>query len=383
MKENRKNPLIPKSRPKMVKKNFSKQLYQPIFRAALPWLSSLLAIAAAFLVGAIFLGATGKNPAQAYGLLLSRGLGSWFGLTETLIKMAPLLLVSAGLLVALKAGVWNIGLDGQLLLGACMVGLVAPRLVGIGLPLWPMLVLCALVGCAGGMAWGVIPAWLKVRYGLNEIITTIMMNYVAIYLTSWLVKGPFRDPAVVAPQMPTIPLDFRLPSLPFTRIHVGLLVGLAAVGLVYLLFRQTTPGFALTVLGRSRPAARHAGLPVNRLMAAALLTSAALAGLAGANDVLGVKGLFQGEWNPMYGLTAFAVVFLARLNPLGVIPLAYFFAWLDFGGEMMARTAQIPAFFVPILEGLMLIFLALSAVAERKIALGFETRMAQPIEVSE
>lgn len=334
-------------------------------RSLKPLLSSTLAVVAAFLSGGIFLWLVGKDPVQAYGILFSRGIGSSFGLTETLIKMAPLLLVSAGLLVALKASVWNIGVDGQFLIGASLVGLVAPRLAGV-IPYFLMLSLCALVGVGGGIAWGVVPAALKVRYGLNEIITTIMMNYVAVYLTSWLVKGPFRDPSVVAPQMPLIPEAFRLPALPFTRIHLGLVVGLAAVLLVYLMFRYSTVGFALMVLGRSRKAALHAGMPVNRLVVMAMLASAGLAGLAGANDVLGVKGLFQGEWNPMYGLTGFALVFLARLNGLGVIPLAYFFALLDFGGEMMARTAQIPAFFVPMLEGLMLIFLAVGAYFERK-----------------
>jgi general nucleoside transport system permease protein len=330
-----------------------------------PLLSSILAIVAAFLVGAIFLGAVGKDPLRAYGVLVSRGMGSSFGLTETLIKMAPLLLVSAGLLIALKASVWNIGVDGQFLIGASVVGIVAPKLAGV-VPHFFMLTLCALVGFGGGLVWGIVPAMLKVRYGLNEIITTIMMNYVAIYMTSWLVKGPFKDPTVVAPQMPLIPPEFRLPSLPLTRIHLGLVVGLLVVLLVYLMFRHGTIGFALTVLGRSRKAAIHAGMPVNRLVVTALLVSAGLAGLAGANDVLGVKGLFQAEWNPLYGLTGFALVFLARLNGLWVIPLAYFFALLDFGGEMMARTAQIPAFYVPMLEGLMLIFLAISVYVERK-----------------
>jgi simple sugar transport system permease protein len=330
-----------------------------------PLLSSILAIVAAFLVGAIFLEAMGKDPLRAYGVLVNRGMGSSFGLTETLIKMAPLLLVSAGLLIALKASVWNIGVDGQFLIGASVVGIVAPKLAGV-VPYFFMLTLCALVGFGGGLVWGIVPAMLKVRYGLNEIITTIMMNYVAIYMTSWLVKGPFKDPTVVAPQMPLIPLEFRLPSLPLTRIHLGFVVGLLVVLLVYLMFRHGTIGFALTVLGRSRKAAIHAGMPVNRLVVIALLASAGLAGLAGANDVLGVKGLFQAEWNPMYGLTGFAVVFLARLNGLWIIPLAYFFALLDFGGEMMARTAQIPAFYVPMLEGLMLIFLAISVYVERK-----------------
>jgi simple sugar transport system permease protein len=334
-------------------------------RVLAPVLGSLFAVVAAFLVGAIFLWLVGKDPFLAYGLLISRGLGSSFGVTETLIKMVPLLLVSAGLLVALKAKVWNIGIDGQFLIGASLVGIVAPKLAGV-IPLVPLLLLCALVGFGGGLVWGVVPALLKVRYGLNEIITTIMMNYVAIYFTSWLVKGPFKDPTVVAPQMPLIPVEFRLPLLPLTRIHLGLVGGILAVLLIYWMFRYSTIGFALTVLGRSRKAALHAGMPVNRLIVMALLVSAGLAGLAGANDVLGVKGLFQGEWNPMYGLTGFALVFLARLNGLGIIPLAYFFALLDFGGEMMARTAQIPAFYVPMLEGLMLIFLAVSAYVERE-----------------
>ncbi|MBE7473006.1 MAG: ABC transporter permease [Anaerolineae bacterium] len=340
-------------------------------RLFVPVLSSILAVVAAFLCGALFLWLTGKDPGQAYTILVSRGLGSALGITETLIKMAPLLLVSAGLLIALKASVWNIGIDGQFLIGASLAGILAPRLAG-GVPLVGLLLICAGAAFIGGAVWGLAPAVLKVRYGLNEIITTIMMNYVAIYLTSWLVKGPFSDPAVVAPQMPTIPPEFRLPFLPFTRIHIGLLVGLLAVLLIYLMFRYGATGLALTILGRSRKAALHAGLPVNRLVALALLLSAGMAGLAGANDVLGVKGLFQGEWNPMYGLTAFALVFLARLNGLLVIPFAYFFAFLLFGGEVMARTARIPAYFVPLLEGLMLLFFAVSTYLERRYLRGLE-----------
>ena len=335
-------------------------------RTLVPFLFSLLAIVLAFLVGAIFLWLLGKEPLKAYSTLINRGLGTTLGITQTLINMAPLLIVSAGLLIALKASVWNIGIDGQFLVGAALVGIVAPMLAG-SMPLVPMLIISAVVGFAGGTLWGVVPAVLKVRYGLNEIITTIMMNFVAIFATSWLVKGPFKDPSVVAPQMPTIPQAFRLPDLPaFNRVHVGVLVGIVAVLLVYFMFRRGTFGFKLSVLGQSKRAAIHAGMRVNLLTVSALLLSAGMAGLAGANDVLGVKGLFQGEWNPQYGLTAFALVFLARLNGLLVIPFAFFFAFLLFGGEMMARTARIPAFYVPMLEGLILVFFAISMYFERK-----------------
>lgn len=338
------------------------------FRLAFtPLLGSVFAITAAFLLGAVFLELLGKDALKAYGILVSRALGSRFGLTETLIKMAPLLLVSAGLLIALKAGVWNIGIDGQFLVGASLTGIVAAKLAGTMSPA-PMLVISAAVGVVGGAAWGLVPALLKVRYGLNEIITTIMMNYVAIYLTSWLVKGPFKDPTVVPPQTAVIPKAFRLPPIPFTRIHVGLLVGLLAVLAVAFLFHYTVLGFKLWVLGQNRRAAIHAGLPVGRLTALALLLSAGFAGLAGANDVLGVKGLFQGEWNPGYGLTGFALVFLARLNSLWVIPFAAFFSFLLFGGEMMARSADIPAYFVEMLEGLALGFFAVAVYLERAFA---------------
>lgn len=335
-------------------------------RSFVPFLFSLGAVLAAFLVGGIFLWVLDKQPWQAYNILFSRGLGSSLGVTETLVKMAPLLIVSAGLLIALKASVWNIGIDGQFLVGASVVGIVAPALAG-RMSLLPMLLICAVAGFLGGALWGVIPALLKVKYGLNEIITTIMMNFVAVFVTSWLVKGPFNDPTVVAPQMAPIPAEFRLPAIPPSdRVHMGVIVGVVAVLLVYFMFRSGTIGFKLSVLGHSKKAAIHAGMQVNTLTVVALLLSAGLAGLAGANDVLSVKGLFQGEWNPQYGLTAFALVFLARLNGLLVIPFAYFFAFLLFGGEMMARTARIPAFYVPMLEGLMLIFFAVSVYFERR-----------------
>ncbi len=350
--------------------------------AARPLLSSAFAIAAAFVAGGIFLALRGKDPIAAYRLLFDRGLVSSFGVTETLIKTAPLLLVGAGLLIALKAGVWNIGVDGQFLVGACLTGVVAPRLIG-DVPLALMLLLAALVGFGGGLAWAVVPALLKVRYGLNEIITTIMMNYVAIYTTSWLVKGPFKDPNVVPPQTVLIPKEDRLPFIPSSRVHVGLLAGVVAVLLVAFLFRRTVLGFRLRTLGQSLKAAVHAGMPVGRLTVLALLLSGGFAGLAGANHVLGVRGLFQGEGNPEYGLSGFALVYLARLNPLWVFPFAYFFAFLGFGGELMARRAEIPTYYVPMLEGLMLVFFAVAVYLERLAARERHPRRAPVPETPE
>ena len=157
-----------------------------------PLLTSLAAILAAMVLGGIFLALRGKDPLAAYGMLVSRGLGTSYGLSEILSHMAPLLIVSAGLLIALRAGDWNIGNDGQLMVGALLAGVVAAALAGTA-PAPLMWVIAAVAGMAGGLLWALVPGILRVRWGLNEIITTLMMNYVALNVTSWLVKGPVKD----------------------------------------------------------------------------------------------------------------------------------------------------------------------------------------------
>jgi simple sugar transport system permease protein len=330
-----------------------------------PFLSSVAAVALAFLAGGIFLELRGKDAVGAYQILVQRGLGTSYGVDETLIKMAPLLIVSAGLLIALKAGIWNIGIDGQFLIGALFAGVIAPQLAGAA-PDPLMWLVAGVAGFIGGLLWAIVPAVLRVRWGLNEIITTLMMNYVAINITSWLVKGPAKDPDVVPPQTRLLAPTHRLPNIPGTNVHIGLLVGLGVVVLVAVLFRATTPGFMLTMLGRNGRAAIHAGMPVARLTLLALLLGGGFAGLAGANDVLGVKGLFQGNWNPAYGFTAFALVYLARLRAWWLIPFAYLFSLLALGGEMMSRPKDIPTYYVDMLEGLMLLFFAAVVYVERR-----------------
>jgi general nucleoside transport system permease protein len=334
-----------------------------------PFVSSLLAIGLAFLVGGIFLEARGKDAVQAYRILFERGLGNRDGLTETFKQMAPLLIVSGGLVISLRAGVWNIGIDGQFLIGALMAGVVGAALVG-DVPRSLMLLAGAVAGFAGGFVWAIVPAVLRVRWGLNEIITTLMMNYVAINVTSWLVKGPARDKAHVAAQTRQIPYQKWLPRIPGTEVHVGLIAGLVVVVLVAILFRSTVLGFMLNVLGRNPRAALHAGLPVGWLTALALMLSGGFAGLAGANDVLGIQGLFKGGWNPGYGFAGFALVYLARLNAVWLIPFAFFFSFLLIGGESMPRRADVPTYYIQMLEGLMLIFFAAVVYLERLYAPG-------------
>lgn len=329
-----------------------------------PVATSLVAVVLALIVGGIFLELRGKDAIEAHRILVERGLGDRDGLTETLKQAAPLLIVSGGLLISLRAGVWNIGIDGQFLVGALLAGVVGAALVN-DFPRGVMLLAGAAAGFVGGLLWAVVPALLRVRWGLNEIITTLMMNYVAINITSWLVKGPARDQTLVAPQTRQIPFQKWLPHIPGTEVHIGLIAGLVVVLLMAILVRSTVLGFMLTVLGRSPRAALHARLPVGRLTALALLVSGGCAGLAGANDVLGIQGLFKGNWNPGYGFTAFALVYLARLNALWLIPFTFFFSFLLIGGESMPRRADVPTYYIELLEGLMLLFFATVVFLER------------------
>ena len=291
-------------------------------------------------------------------------MGTSLGLIESIIKMALLLIVSAGLLACFSAGLWNIGIEGQFLIGAVLAGWAAPSLSAL-LPYPIYLISVASLGIAGGMAWVLIPAILKSRYDINEIITTLMMSWVSINLATWLVKGPMNDLSTVPAQTTLIPSDHRLPLIPFTRIHVGLIIGIVSLLGMHWVIRKTTLGYQFRVMLMNKKAAMHAGMCVSRLTVYGLLISGGLAGLAGAGDVLAVKGLFQGNWNPQYGMTAIPLVFLARLNGWAVIPLAFFFSFLALGGEFVARDLGVPIFFVHVLEGLTLLFFAASQYFEK------------------
>jgi general nucleoside transport system permease protein len=322
-----------------------------------PATSSLLAIIGAAVVGAVLLLLTGHDPLEVYRTIVEQGLLDGDGLTASLQGMAPLLIVASGLLVCLRAGVWNIGIDGQVAIGAAACGVAAGELAG-STPRALLLVAGIILGGTAGALWTVTPAVLLTRYGLNEIITTVMMNYLAFNLVSWLVKGPFGDPGIVTPQTLPVPVGDRLPDIPGTDVHFGLVIGLIAVGAAWFLFRSTVPGTMLDVLGRNRRAARHAGFPVNRLIVRAFLVSGTMAGLAGAVDILGVFGSFRASYSPGYGFIAFALVYLARLRALPTPLFALLLSALLVGGQSMSRRADVPAEFISVLEGLMLLFFA-------------------------
>ncbi len=335
------------------------------YNVVAPPLYSVLSILFALITGGIILFFIGMNPFIYFGQLFTQGMGSSLGIIESIIKMAPLLIVSAGLIACFSAGLWNIGVEGQFLIGAMLVGWAGPALAA-NLPYPAYIFMAALLAILGGMAWALLPALLKARYDINEIITTLMMSWVAANLVTWLVKGPINDLSTVPAQTILIPMEHRMAMIPFTRIHMGLIIGIVTLLGMHWVIRRTTLGYQFRVMLANKQAALHAGMNVARITIWSLLISGGFAGLAGMSDVLAIKGLFQGGWNPHYGMTAIPLVFLARMNGWAVIPLAFFFSFLGVGGEFVARDLGVPVFFVHILEGLTLLFFAASEYFEKR-----------------
>ena len=283
----------------------------------------IVPVVLALVVGGLILLVLGKDPLAYYAYTTQRSLLRWGGAQETLTRMAPLLLIGAGLIVAFRAGIWNLGGDGQFLLAAVASAALAPLLIGV-LPRGPTLVICMLAGTLVGALWSLVPAILKAYHGINEIITTLMMSFLGTSLANVLIKLALRDPGTTVPQTRGLPVDERLPRLFDTTIHCGLLIAVVAMVLVHLLMTRSAFGLRLQVLGANRAAAVHAGLKVERLTLAAFALSAGLIGLGGAVEVLGVWGSVRADWNPAFGLLVVPVVFLARFNGYAVIALTLF-----------------------------------------------------------
>lgn len=318
----------------------------------------LVPILLALAVGGAVLLILGKNPLTYYGYVVQRGLFSWGGFQETLTRMAPLLLIAAGLIVAFRAGIWNLGGDGQYLLAAVVTAALAPALIEI-LPRGLTLVVCMIVSALVAAAWSLIPALLKARYGINEIITSLMMSFLGTSFANVLVKLFFRDPTTTVPQTRSLDVADRLPRIFGTNVHAGILIALAVVILVHVMMTRTAFGLRLQVVGANPAAAIHAGLKVGWLTVATFAVSAGLIGLAGSVEILGVWGTVRADWNPAYGLLVVPLVFLARFNGLAVIGFALFFSVLMIGGESASRRIGVPQDFVLMLVGLLLVFLAL------------------------
>jgi simple sugar transport system permease protein len=316
-------------------------------------LAPLLAILAALAVCTAFVALSGQSPLEAGTALVKGAAGSKFRLAESLAKTIPLVLTGLGVTVAFRAGFFNIGAEGQFLMGALFATAIATRGGAFS-----KVTFVLLAGILAGGAWALVAGWLKLKRGAPEIISTIMLNYIALQCIAFAVQGPLQETTGGQPQSDVLPKAAQLPTLiEDTNLHIGLFIALlCAVALWWLLF-HTERGFLMRASGENPIAASVAGIPVGKNALLAIALSGALCGLGGAMEIAGAtRQLGQGGFG--YGYTAIAVALLGRLHPLAILPAALFFGMLSAGGGAMERSAGVPAVTVSIVTGVVIFVVA-------------------------
>lgn len=324
-------------------------------------LSPFIAFALTVIAGAILFAALGKNPLAALYTYFIDPVTQVWQLHELAIKAAPLILIAVGLAVCYRANVWNIGAEGQFVIGAVagsILPVMFPEAVG-----WWVLPAMLLMGMAGGAAYASIPAFLKTRFNTNEILTSLMLVYVAQLFLDWLVRGWWRDPqAYNFPQSVQFNASAVLPEFaPMSgRANWGFIFAVVAAVLVWLMLSKMLKGFEIRVLGSSPRAGRFAGFQHSRMVFFAFLLSGALAGLAGISEVSGAIGQLQPSISPGYGFTAIIVAFLGRLNPLGIVAAGLVLALTYLGGEAAQTALGISDKVARVFQGMLLFFVLAS-----------------------
>lgn len=353
-----------------MKKTTSKLTFDQIIDAILPVFASL----AAFAIGAIMLLILGANPIQAYAALFQGAFGSGNAIAETTVKAVPLLLVGLGICIAFRANVINIGGEGQMIVGA-----LSATIIGLTFTSWPgwiVILIALIVGFLGGAVWGAIPGLLKAYFRVNEILSTVMMNAIAVQLMNFLLRGPMIDPSQASlaskiPQTARLLPAFHLPRLVPTRLHLGVLIGVALAVVVYILLFHTTLGYRIRAVGHNPDAARYGGIRVRRQVVIALLLSGAFAGLAGAIQVYGLnyRMITDGSASGFTGSAGFNGIVAAlfgQLHPLGTIPASFIFGAMLVGANSLQRAMQVPSAFITALNGLVVVFVVSSEIWRRR-----------------
>ncbi len=319
----------------------------------------VIAILFAFIVGAAVLYVTGYSPVDAYTAMTRGAFGDIYSIGQTLMQATPIIFTSIAFLVSYKAGLFNIGAEGQFLMGA-----IASAVTGIYLEGLPWIIhapLALIAGMVAGGLWGLIPALLKTRFEAHEVITTMMLSYVAQFLTSYLVNYPFKAPGWVS-QTVRLPTSAELVRiLPPTQLSAGIYIAVALVIVVWFLFKRTILGYELRAIGLNPTAAENAGIRINRGVIISLVISGAIAGLGGAVEIMGVHKRFIDGFSPGYGWDGLAVALVGGLNPVGSMLASILFGALRSGGMVMARSTGVPLDINILLQGLVILFVAAPA----------------------
>jgi simple sugar transport system permease protein len=320
------------------------------FRVLIPLASILLT----FLLTSGFVLAYDANPLQAAYYFLIDPLSNPVRLIEVLVKTTPLLLTGIAVAFAFSGGYWNIGVEGQLYMGA-----TAATAIGLQMhntPAWLALPLVVVGGILAGMAWATLPALMKVRLKIDEVVTTLLLNYVAIFFVSAILNGPWRDPVSQWPQSPEIAAAAIFPRLiPRSRLHLGFILALLVVLGVWYLLSRTSFGLKMKAVGFNIEAARFSGIKVERTMLMVALISGGIAGLAGASEVAGIHFHLIDAISPGYGYTGIIIATLGALNPIGVSLAAVFIGLVDTGSQTVSRALGVPAYLGDVLQATLLL----------------------------
>lgn len=313
--------------------------------------ATIIAILTALVLGAIFIQINGVNPLEAYSKIFLRVICSSYGLSEALVKMIPLIFTGLAVAVALENKVWNIGAEGQYLMGAFFV--TAYVLNCPQLPLIINIPIIIIISIVGGAIWALIPALLKVKFAINEVITSLLMNYIALNIVDYFVYGPWIGPDHF-PKTKVFADNALLPQIGFGRLHSGLFMALFFVILIYIVFKYTPFGYKARLIGSSAKAGNYAGFKVNKMVFVIFLMSGALAGIAGMNDLCGLQHRLLNTFSAGYGYTGIIVAWLSKSNPFIICFFAFFLSVIITGAEIIQISMGLPASIGVILQGLLL-----------------------------
>ena len=324
--------------------------------ATMALLSPLLAISLTVFFGGVIFALLGLNPLRALYIYFIEPVTTWWSIQELIIKAAPLILIGVGLAICFEAKVWNIGAEGQLIMGALAGSMVPIFFTGWQSPL--TLVAMLVLGALGGALFGAIPAFLKTRFNANEILTSLMLVYVAGYLADWLIRGPWRDPeGFNFPKSVNFEGWQILPTIFGDRIHIGAILAVVAAVILAFVMSKTLKGFEIRIMGNAPRAGMFSGFSPKKTVWFTLLLSGGLAGLAGIVEVAGPAGHLQPAISPGYGFTAIIVAFLGRLNPIGVIFAGLMLALSYLGGEAAQIDLGVSARISQVFQGMLLFFI--------------------------
>ena len=342
------------------------------------YLTPVIAVALTIVFGGVMFLILGKNPVRAITIIFFTPLTDLFTISEMIVKATPLILIGIGLSFGFRAGIWNIGAEGQFTIGA-LVGGALPALFPVE-GFWVLPIMC-LAGIIGGMAWAAIPAFLRTKFNANEILVTLMLTYVAVLLLSVLVHGPLKDPAGLNfPESRLFNESATLPILiPGTRAHVGFLVAILAIIVAWILMTRHVFGYQVKVMGQSPKAASFGGFVQNKVVWLCLMISGGLAGLAGTFEAAGPVGQLVPALPVGYGFTAIIVAFLGRLTPIGILFAGFVMALTYIGGEAAQIEMNLPSAVTGVFQGMFLFsLLGIDVLA------GFRVRLAgrRPVEAT-